>query len=111
MSSTDASSRCAASRLPLSSTVSLATYTALPAVWREREPIVPDPLGTSAVSDCRIVMSSIATPSLSAMIIENAVTWPWPWALVPTRAITFPSLVISTAPNSLWSPAGAVTST
>ena len=45
------------------------------------------------------------------MIIENEVMWPWPWALVPTRAMTLPAGVISTLPYSTWSPAGAVTST
>ena len=47
---------------------------------------MPAPRGTSSVSDCRIVIWSIGTPSMSEMIIEKAVMWPWPWAEVPTRS-------------------------
>jgi predicted MFS family arabinose efflux permease len=38
--------------LPCSSTFSLATNTAEPAVCSEREPMVPEPRGTRSVSDC-----------------------------------------------------------
>ena len=75
-SSAFASSRCPASCLALSSTVSLAMCTADPAVCNDREPIVPAPRGMSSVSDCTIVMSSIGTPSMSLMIIEKAVMCP-----------------------------------
>ncbi len=55
MSSGLASSRCAASCLAWASTSSLATLTALPAIWSDREPPVPPPCGMIAVSDCRTV--------------------------------------------------------
>ena len=71
MSSGLASSRCAARRFAFSSTSSLALNSALPAVWSEREPIVPVPRGTSAVSDWMSRTSSMATPSSSATIIAN----------------------------------------
>ena len=44
------------------------------------------------------------------MICENAVSWPWPCALVPTRAVTVPSSSISTAPYSWLNTIGALIS-
>ena len=111
MSSALASSRWAASCLALPSTVSEATWTAEPAVCNEREPMVPAPRGISSVSEWTSVTLSIGMPSMSDTIIEKAVTWPWPWAEVPTLAVTVPSSLTWTAPYSTCRPAGAVTST
>ena len=44
------------------------------------------------------------------MIWQNAVSWPWPCALVPTRAVTVPSSSISTEPHSFVMIIGAVIS-
>ena len=44
------------------------------------------------------------------MIIANVVSWPWPCALVPTRAVTVPSSSISTAPYSWLNVSGALIS-
>ena len=44
------------------------------------------------------------------MICENVVSWPWPCALVPTRAVTVPSSSISTEPYSWVNVSGALIS-
>ena len=110
MSSGFASSRCAASRLACASTSWLATSSALPPICTERDPPVPPPRGTSSVSECSTRTFSNGTPSVVATICENAVSWPWPCALVPTRAVTVPSSSISTEPNSCVSTIGALIS-
>ena len=81
-----------------------------PPICSDRDPPVPPPLGTAAVSDWTKRMSSIGMPSRSETIMANAVAWPWPWADVPTRMVAVPSRWISTDPNSLLPPP-AVTST
>ena len=48
------------------------------------------------VSPCRISTSSKATPSRSATIWLNAVSWPWPWAEVPVVISTLPVASIRT---------------
>ena len=48
------------------------------------------------VSPCRISTSSNATPSRSATIWLNAVSWPWPWAEVPVVISTLPVASIRT---------------
>ena len=95
----------------LVSTTSEATCTALPAVCSERDPIVPLPRGTCPVSDWTSTTWSMGIPRTLETTIEKAVSWPWPWALVPTLTVTVPSSFTSTAPYSVWSPRGAVTST
>ena len=84
---------------------------ALPAVCSEREPIVPAPRGTRSVSELTRVILSIGMPSTSLASIAKAVWWPWPCTLVPANTLAEPSSWISTAPNSMCSPTGAVTST
>jgi len=63
-----ASSRSAASFRTCSRTVSAAFASALPASWIEREPEVPSPRGTRAVSASTTSTRSRGRPSLSATI-------------------------------------------
>ena len=106
-----ASRRWAAISFALASTSLDATCTALPAVCRDREPIVPDPRGTEAVSELTSLKFSIGIPRTSLASMAKAVWWPWPWTLVPTNRLAVPSSWTSTAPYSTCSPIGAVTST
>ena len=46
---------------------------ALPAVWSDREPMVPAPRGTVAVSELISRILSIGMPSISLATIANAV--------------------------------------
>ena len=64
MSSADASSSCGGQRDGLLAHVVGRCPTALPPSWSDREPPVPPPVGTSAVSDCskRIVLQRDAEP-------------------------------------------------
>ena len=73
MSATEASSSVPATRRACSTTMSAAPETALPPTWSERDPPVPAPRGTIAVSDCSNRMRSNGIPSRSATSIENAV--------------------------------------
>ena len=50
--------------------------TALPPSCNERDPPVPSPRGTSAVSDCTYRMFSIGIPSSAEAICEKVVAWP-----------------------------------
>ena len=84
---------------------------ALPAVCSDREPSVPAPRGTVAVSELTSLILSIGMPSTSLASMANAVWWPWPCTLVPANTLAVPSSWISTAPNSMCRPTGAVTST
>ena len=59
--------------LARSSTPSEATWMALPAVCSDREPSVPEPRGTRAVSELTSVILSIGMPSTSLASIANAV--------------------------------------
>ena len=73
MSSADASSRLAAICLARSSTPSDARWIALPAVCRDREPSVPDPRGTAAVSELTSLIWLIGMPSMSLANMAKAV--------------------------------------
>ena len=64
---------CAAICLARSSTPSDARWIALPAVCSEREPSVPEPRGTCAVSELTSVILSIGMPSTSLASIAKAV--------------------------------------
>ena len=57
----------------------------MPAVCSDREPSVPAPRGTAAVSELTSRILSIGMPSTSLATMANAVWWPWPWTLVPDR--------------------------
>ena len=59
--------------------------TALPPTCSEREPIVPRPRATLAVSECTTRTSAIGTPSVPATSCAYAVSWPWPCAEVPVE--------------------------
>ncbi len=59
------------------------------------------PLAISSVSPLWTVTFSTGSPSRSAAIIANVVSWPWPWENEPVRTIAPPSGVISTSPNSV----------
>ena len=51
---------------------------------------VTDPRGTTALSPKRRTTSSIGTPSRSAAICANVVSWPWPCGEEPDRMTTRP---------------------
>ena len=105
MSSTAASSSSAARSRACSSTFPAAACTALPPSCSERDPPVPPPRGTSAVSDWTNVIFSSGIPSRSATSIENAVGWPWPCPDVPAAMVAVPSACTVTEPNSPPPPA------
>ena len=46
------------------------------------------PVGLTAVSECRTSTSSGSTPSLSATIIDQQVSWPCPWGVEPVTTCT-----------------------
>ena len=100
MSSGLASSSSAASRLPRSTTSSEACPAATPPICVDFEPYVPVPRGTASVSPLMTVTWSSGSPSRSATICANVVSWPCPWENDPVFTIAWPSGVISTAPNS-----------
>ena len=111
MSSTLASSRCAASWRPLRQHLfARLVERAAADLQRAGTHRSRDPRGTRPVSDWTTVTLSIGMPSSSCTIIANAVSWPWPCADVPTVAVTLPSSLTSMAPYS-WNSPPAVTST
>ena len=69
----------------------VALNTALPPTCSDRDPIVPMPRGTFAVSECTTMTSSIGTPSTSETSAANIVSWPCPWGDVPDDTVTLPS--------------------
>ena len=99
-SSTFASSCSAASCRASSATTSAACWAATPPIWVDFEPNVPTPCCTSSVSPLTTRTASTGRPSLSATIIANVVSCPWPCEKEPVRRMASPSGVISTAPNS-----------
>ena len=107
-SSTAASSSSAARRRACSSTSSAAPRTALPPICSERDPPVPEPRGTVAVSDCTKPIRSIGMPSRSCTSIANAVACPWPCAEVPAETVAEPSACTVTEPNSLPPPPAVI---
>src|SRR5690606_5062002 len=100
MSSTAASSLLAASSLALATRSSLASRTALPPICNDRDPPVPPPRGTCAVSDCTKSICSTGMPRASEASMAKDVGWPWPCPDVPTLTVARPSALISTAANS-----------
>ncbi len=108
MSASSASSSRAASRRAFSTSASLARNTAEPPSWSDREPPVPPPFGTSAVSPSTRVMRSTGMPVWSLRIMANAVWWPWPCENVPARTVADPSSCTSTAPYSLAPPPAVI---
>ena len=68
MSSALASNKCAAIRFAFSYTRPLAVFTPSPPTATAREPMVPIPCGTTAVSPCFTLMRSKSIPSSSAAI-------------------------------------------
>ena len=48
------------------------------------------PLAATCVSPCSTSTASNGTPSRSATIWLNTVSWPWPWALAPVMTSTVP---------------------
>ena len=63
-------------RLPLAMIFAPATCSAEPPTAIEREPKVPVPTGTAAVSPSTMRMRSSGTPSCAAMICAYVVAWP-----------------------------------
>ena len=105
MSSGAASSRSAASsRRLLEHRVGGLGSTAVPPSCSERDPPVPPPRGTSAVSDCTKRIASIGMPSGSATIIANDVAWPWPCDDVPDLIVAVPSACDLDRADSLPAP-------
>ena len=82
-----------------------ASWTAEPPSWVDLDAKVPLPCSTASVSPWTNSTSSGLIPSRSATIIENVVSWLWPWLNEPDSTRAVPSGVISTRPNS--SPPGA----
>jgi len=69
--------------LPFEMIFSQAKYRAEPPTAIEREPNVPVPAATAAVSPSTMEILSIATPSRAPRICAKLVAWPWPWLWVP----------------------------
>src|SRR5207248_2470729 len=90
MSASAASSRCAASRLPLAMILSAAIHSAEPPITVEREPLVPIPKATRSVSPSMYCTSAGSSPSRSFRICLNTVSWPWPWFLLPIKSDALP---------------------
>ena len=107
MSRGSASSCSAASSLARSTSSSAAGAAAAPPICVDLEPYVPAPRATRSVSPLITVTRSTGSPSCSATICANVVSWPWPCENEPVLTIASPSGVISTAPNStLTDPVG-----
>ena len=70
-------------RLPFATIFSDAACSAEPPTAMERDPNVPVPTGTAAVSPSTMLIRSSATPSRAARIWANVVACPWPWLCVP----------------------------
>ena len=73
MSATSASSRWAARRRALSTSASVARWTADPPICSDRDPPVPPPRGTRSVSLCTRRIRSTGMPVCALTIIANAV--------------------------------------
>ncbi len=84
------SSRCAAIFCAFARILRAAIAAAAPPTGVEREPQVPAPYGALSVSPSSIWISSDERPSSVAMICAYVVAWPWPWLIVPSRAIALP---------------------
>jgi hypothetical protein len=87
-------------RRALPITLSAAFASAEPPTAIEREPNVPVPAGTAAVSPSTIRILEKSIPSRSWRIWANAVAWPWPWLCVPRKAVTLPSAATRTCAAS-----------
>ena len=74
----------------LAITFSAALTTAMPPTLSERDPYVSRPFGEIWVSPCRISTSSNGTPSWSATIWLNPVSWPCPCGEMPVITSTLP---------------------
>ena len=91
-------------RRAFSCTRSPARSIAEPPTARLRLPPVPKPIGVIDVSPWRTTTSSNSTPSRSARIWANVVSWPWPCGEVPVKAVTVPlgstrTIALSYGPN------------
>ena len=84
------SSRCAAIFCAFARILRAAIAAAAPATGVERDPQVPAPYGALSVSPSSIWISSDDSPSSVAMICAYVVAWPWPWLIVPRRAMALP---------------------
>ena len=91
MSASSASRSSAANFWAFSTSSWAALLTADPPCWSEREPMVPPPDGTRSVSPQTSVMRSIGMPVCSVVIIDQAVSWPWPCGDVPVYTVADPS--------------------
>ena len=63
----------------------------MPSAVSEREPPVPPPHLSLAVSPWTIRIFSNGTPRRSLTTWAKAVSWPWPFDWVPTATLTVPS--------------------
>ena len=93
---------------PFSRTSSAARKAALPPSTVDRLPKVPKPCGAPPVSPWRTVTSSGRTPSASATICAQVVSWPWPCALEPVTRVTEPVRSTRTLPLSQPAAAGSI---
>jgi len=86
--------------LALSATRFAHRASASPPTASDREPYVLRPSGPVPVSPWITSTISGSTPTLSATIWANAVSWPWPWPDVPVYAVTAPVLWTRTIADS-----------
>ncbi len=100
MSCSLASNRWAAILTARDSTRCEATFTAEPLVGTPRDPIVPMPCSTVAVSPVRTAIRSNEIPSSSEAIWANTVSWPCPCGDDPAKMIAEPSGWIRTWADS-----------
>ena len=89
-SSSLTSSILAATLFPFDIILSQALTIAVPPTVNDLDPYVPYPNGPLSVSPCEISIFSIGTPSLSAAIWANVVSWPCPWLWDPVNTVTLP---------------------
>ena len=108
-SASSTSSRCDASVRAFATTACVCSTTAEPPTCSDREPHVPAPRGTTALSEWTTRTASNGTPRTAEAICAIAVSWPCPCGDTPVSTVTVPSACTSTEPNSF--DANAVIST
>ena len=105
MSSSDTSSRCAASLRALARILRDTIATAAPATGVRRDAYVPMPNGAVSVSPSSTTMSSAGMPSSWATICAQVVSWPWPWPRAPVRTMALPVMcTLSSAESNILMP-------
>src|SRR6266702_2434308 len=105
MSSSDTSSRCAASLRALARILRATIDTAAPATGVLREAYVPIPNGAVSVSPSSTTTSSAGRPSSCATICAHVVSCPWPCVFAPVRRMALPVMwILSSAESNILMP-------